>query len=214
MAGIYIPGGELPKEGHWLIITHDGEVQYVDFTNPYRVLPEKAMEVKDHGKLIDADELGIRVAERRAYEAYLRGKREDYIEEPLLEYLRGRSEGLTEASGLVRFAPTIIPVDRKEGETCVSRVKICPKCGSIAEWDSYFGGTRCTRCDFVERPKPSNADCIRAMTDEELARLLTDAECPSDLGGMEKCKDPAPHTSLDSILCRECWLDWLRQEAE
>lgn len=59
MAGIYIPGGELPKEGHWLIITHDGEVQYVDFTNPYRVLPEKAMEVPNHGKLIDADALPL-----------------------------------------------------------------------------------------------------------------------------------------------------------
>lgn len=59
---------------------------------------------------------------------------------------------------------------------------------------------------------PSNADRIRAKNDEELAKLLTDAQCPSDLGGTDKCENPPPHTSLDSILCRECWLDWLRQE--
>ena len=93
----------------------------------------------------------------------------------------------------------------------MSSVKICPKCGSIAEWDSYFGGTRCTRCDFVERSKPSNADRIRAMTDEELAEWLdhrvvaNSVECPPQ-HGHKHC--------LEQDGCRACWLDWLRQEAE
>ncbi len=64
------------------------------------------------------------------------------------------------------------------------------------------------------QPKRTHGDKIRSSTDVELAKLLTEAECPSDFGGTEKCKDPPPHTSLDSILCRECWLDWLRKEAD
>lgn len=71
--------------------------------------------VPKHGRLIDADKLGIRDAEKQAYEAYLREKGEDFIEEPIIEYHRGYLEGLTHASGLVRFAPTIIPVS-EEGE--------------------------------------------------------------------------------------------------
>lgn len=71
--------------------------------------------VPEHGRLIDGDKLGIREAEKQAYEAYLREKAEFFREEPLLEYMRGRLEGLTDASGRVRFAPTIIPAS-KEGE--------------------------------------------------------------------------------------------------
>lgn len=67
-----------------------------------------------HGRLIDADKLGIRDAEKQAYEAYLREKGEDFIEEPIIEYHRGYLEGLTHASGLVRFAPTIIPASKEE----------------------------------------------------------------------------------------------------
>lgn len=76
-----------------------------------------------------------------------------------------------------------------------------------------------TESSFLERMeemgftvRKNHADHIRAMTDHELAKLLTEAECPSDFGGEKKCKDPPPHISLDSILCRECWLEWLRQE--
>lgn len=86
-------------------------------------------------------------------------------------------------------------------------MKICPKCGAIAEWDSYFGGTRCTRCDFVERPKPTNYDCVVHKTPEELAEWIAGIypDCPPGFS-------PAP-LGCDDV-CRECWLDWLRQEAE
>lgn len=91
----------------------------------------------------------------------------------------------------------------------MSRVKICPKCGAIAEWDSYFGGTRCTRCDFVERPKPTNYDRFISKTPEELAEWIISIEpaaCPyATWGYNDDCNKPD---------CRQCWLDWLRQEVE
>ena len=78
----------------------------------------------------------------------------------------------------------------------MSRVKFCPKCGAIAEWDSYFGGTRCTRCDFVEKPKPSNGDRIRAMSDFELAEML-DLISGQVIG-----------TEVDD------WIAWVKKEAD
>ena len=56
----------------------------------------------------------------------------------------------------------------------------------------------------------TNADKIRAMTDEELAVVLRDncgnRECPpyhvTDLFPDDEC--------LES--CKMCWLDWLKQE--
>lgn len=80
------------------------------------------------------------------------------------------------------------------------RVKICPKCGALAEWDSYFGGTRCTRCDFVERPKPTNYERIIRKTPEELAEFLAEY----------RCVHKAPHCMETN--CAQCWSDWLRQE--
>ena len=47
----------------------------------------------------------------------------------------------------------------------------------------------------------TNADCIRAMTDEELAHNINDyfMGCPP-----VDCEDGD---------CEQCWLDWLKQEA-
>ena len=92
----------------------------------------------------------------------------------------------------------------------MSTVKICPKCGAIAEWDSYFGGTRCTRCDFVEKPKPTNADRIRAMSDEELAKVFDRASsCPP--GEVEARGGDCYRPRYE---CRDCWLEWLKREAD
>ena len=57
------------------------------------------------------------------------------------------------------------------------------------------------------KPKPiTNADRIRAMTDEELAELIgTDQRnggCPN--GGARNCQES----------CVKCWLDWLREEVD
>ena len=59
-----------------------------------------------------------------------------------------------------------------------------------------------------EKPKQTNADRIRSMTDEELADWLgvycngqtaqeVGKPCASDIGS-----------------CEECWLDWLKEGAE
>lgn len=65
--------------------------------------------------------------------------------------------------------------------------------------------------DFLvqyEPPQPkTNGDAIRAMTDEELAEWLAkhnerSAVCPNF--GAHDCQ----------ASCRQCWLDWLKQEAK
>lgn len=50
----------------------------------------------------------------------------------------------------------------------------------------------------------THGDQIRAMTDEELAKLLDNARvsCGGVMGGRNCMAD-----------CRKCWLDWLKQEA-
>ena len=50
----------------------------------------------------------------------------------------------------------------------------------------------------------TNADRIRSMTDEELAKTLGDkCICPPTSGCAEVCGD-----------CVACWLEWLQQPAE
>ena len=66
---------------------------------------------------------------------------------------------------------------------------ICPVCGGIGTHEIQM----------------TNADRIRAMSDEELAELIdreTDSCAPT--GDCEKM-------SRD---CKACWLDWLQQPAE
>ena len=59
------------------------------------------------------------------------------------------------------------------------------------------------------KSKPTNADHIRAMTDEELAKLfsywVTDCDC-NDV----PCRDFCLPNRYD---CKMNWLDWLKQEA-
>lgn len=106
---IYIDGLEMPKDREInLRIDEKGEV-YVYGSYPTEL--HKAVPVLPHGRLIDADTLGIRDAEKQAYEALQREKGEFFAEETLIEYLRGRCDGLIHASSLVRFAPTIIPAE-------------------------------------------------------------------------------------------------------
>jgi hypothetical protein len=109
--GVYIEGMEIPTEEYGpmtIKVYPNGHVaEYIgDIGRVWDAVP-----VPPHGRLIDADKLGIRDAEKQAYEAYLREKGEFFTEEPLLEYMRGRLEGLTDACGRVRFAPTIIPAE-------------------------------------------------------------------------------------------------------
>ena len=58
----------------------------------------------------------------------------------------------------------------------------------------------------------TNADRIRAMTDEELAYFIAE---PS-VAPPPWCKEipVCPHLDEDIVPCHECAIDWLRQEAK
>ena len=59
--------------------------------------------------------------------------------------------------------------------------------------------------DSVKKP-PTNADRIRSMTDEELAKFIHEPFC--DNRTHEEC------TISYCVDCDQCSLDWLRQPAE
>ena len=64
------------------------------------------------------------------------------------------------------------------------------------------------------KPKPqTNADRIRSMTDEELAEFLD-----REFWVLPNCKPDAPQDQETGMCliasCHNCWLDWLKQEAE
>jgi hypothetical protein len=62
--------------------------------------------------------------------------------------------------------------------------------------------------------KQTNADKLRAMSDEELAELfeswIQDCGCNA-VPCLGPCKENIKNYGDKS--CKECWLDWLRQEA-
>lgn len=64
---------------------------------------------------------------------------------------------------------------------------------------------------YLDYPKPrkpkTNADRIRAMTDEELAELLHEITEPV-------CPPMQPHKYCRSGECKKCWLEWLQEEAD
>ena len=50
---------------------------------------------------------------------------------------------------------------------------ICPKCGNLISYNSYFGAYYCSVCgEYFQEIKKTNADKIRSMSNEELAKLL------------------------------------------
>ena len=102
---------------------------------------------------------------------------------------------------------------------------VCPRCGSrdklrylirqdgmthkpyevkCINCNSYF-----TREDVGLQPKPqTNADCIRAKTAEELAEFINDL-----FYGLHDNPGMCDVCDRDSVQnCKQCWLDWLRQE--
>ena len=73
------------------------------------------------------------------------------------------------------------------------------------ECDLWTDGKHKSFCDPDCNDKhPTNADRIRDMTDEELAKYL-DGFCIS-----QSWECPKNH----KINCYDCWLEWLKQECE
>ena len=58
-------------------------------------------------------------------------------------------------------------------------------------------------CEYsYPQKQTTNADRIRAMSDEEMARNAATLSCPKS---MRPCK---------YVRCKDCWLEWLQQPAE
>ena len=85
-------------------------------------------------------------------------------------------------------------------------------CAECRHHDVFWGDSGCNllnngeRCKYESLGKPpiTNADRIRAMSDEEMAEKIgLRPVCPVN-GDCEKM-------SMD---CIACWLDWLQQPAE
>lgn len=75
----------------------------------------------------------------------------------------------------------------------------CPNFETAQESAAYLCGVMDER-----KRKQTNADRIRSMTDEELAKTLGDkCICPPTSGCAEVCGD-----------CVDCWLEWIKRPAE
>ena len=71
----------------------------------------------------------------------------------------------------------------------------------IMEWNNWLYADRLGEEKQTPRPQ-TNADRIRAMSDEELATFLGSRPlCPKQIG---EC--PCD--------CGKCWIEWLKQPAE
>ena len=71
----------------------------------------------------------------------------------------------------------------------------------------HYDATQAFARELVDHAKPpTNADRIRAMSDEELTALFADDE--------RACPPSHRHCSKYVNKCDGCWLEWLQQPAE
>lgn len=87
-------------------------------------------------------------------------------------------------------------------------MKTCHNCACDPVCDHNWNGWE-TCGNWIQKPgePPTNADHIRAMSDEELAKLLLDG-CRGS-----KC-DSQTQNEYGSVNCFECRMTWLQQPAE
>lgn len=87
-------------------------------------------------------------------------------------------------------------------------ITLCNRCKEYARCGLSYDGDNCRRIRTV---KPTNADRIRSMTDEELAEFLYNVWKEQDTFSKEVCE----RCGDTDIGCQpNCWLDWLRRENE
>lgn len=93
----------------------------------------------------------------------------------------------------------------------------CVTCGAeIPEGRQVCPGCETRKNDpdeFFNRKKPTNADRVRAMSDEELADKFRMLCCPFCWSALPKEKK-RPADWICKGNCRQCWLDWLKSKAE
>lgn len=89
----------------------------------------------------------------------------------------------------------------KDCMDCKYRERMC-------KWPCYD----CVKGDKWEKHSWTNADRIRAMTDEELAEWgATLPCCPPGPDLNELCFPQ--NQCVNTSFAKQCWLDWLKQEA-
>ena len=103
--------------------------------------------------------------------------------------------------------------------------KKCPKCGSTNTHDHWYNpddhglmiyhNWRCHDCGWDDSKKPmTNADKIRAMSDEELAELLDmKDDCTCIEHYCPAYTDCRRNKDWRHTTCQQTILDWLKQEA-
>lgn len=84
---------------------------------------------------------------------------------------------------------------------------ICPDCGNLLAKNSYFDAFYCPRCGgmFKEKKLMTNADRIRAMSDEELVEFIKNIKVRAAL-----CKAVKNNDAFEEL----CSAEWLQQPAE
>lgn len=91
--------------------------------------------------------------------------------------------------------------------------RACPKCGSVADYDSYFEAWICTRsdCDFFEVKRKTNRDWLNSMSTLAIGGWIESiADC-------ERCKLPCRKREgypVSPAICALHWRDWLDSEVE
>ena len=85
-------------------------------------------------------------------------------------------------------------------------------CSQVCKWNTYeYGCTKplaetCPLINLNAKPKPmTNADRIRAMSDEEMAEFII---------SIPMCVGEDEDLNCEIDVCKECFLKWLRQPAE
>ena len=90
----------------------------------------------------------------------------------------------------------------------VETVGMCNMCFKEKSCEKHKAGV--VGCDQFAKKVKTNADRIRAMTDEELAKFMAlNTDCYYC-----RAKDNDRCASLATTPCGDIWLDWLKQEAE
>ena len=84
---------------------------------------------------------------------------------------------------------------------------ICPDCGNLLTKNSYFDAFYCPRCGgmFKEKKIMTNADRIRAMSDEELVEFIKNIKVRAAL-----CKAVKNNDAFEEL----CSAEWLQQSTE
>ena len=99
-------------------------------------------------------------------------------------------------------------------------MKLCSNCRFVYYMVMNRQDAPCVGCvghDKWQTAKPNNGDCLRAMSDEELAEFMNHVACPPGKDSLSCIDEEYAHGRglyVPPEKCRQCWLGWLRQEAK